>query len=280
MRLRTTSQTEIMSGPLQTITNCYRPPTPYIGSIPGGLTVGKQIFIQGLVPLHGNLLAINLACGPKLEPRDDVALHFVARFNENCVVRNTLQSGRWGPEERYGSFPFNKNYQFEVIILVEESQYKIAVNGQHFTEYQHRIPIHKVTHLTVECDVIISAVRIDAPIQQPMSYPASPQPMYNPPVPLTVPIQGGMFPGKMIFLAGTISPVAKRFTINIQDGMHGSSNKGLHFDVRINVDGHVNSIVAVNNQHFIEFKHRQGPLGRFNIVNVTGDITLQQVRFQ
>lgn len=70
--------------------------------------------------------AVNLQCGPNTNPRDDLALHVNARIHERVVVRNSLVSGQWGPEERHGSmFPFVPGQGFEILILAESNNYKV-----------------------------------------------------------------------------------------------------------------------------------------------------------
>ena len=69
--------------------------------------------------------AINLQCGPLMNPMDDLALHFNPRFHEKHVVRNTLLSGHWGHEEHHGHFPFHHEQGFEVLILAESNEYKV-----------------------------------------------------------------------------------------------------------------------------------------------------------
>ena len=67
----------------------------------------------------------------------DTALHFNIRFNENCVVRNTLQSGSWGSEERTGGMPFQKNYPFEIIILCQHHHYKVQIFLKTYMQYNY-----------------------------------------------------------------------------------------------------------------------------------------------
>ena len=69
--------------------------------------------------------SINLCYGPKMAP--DCALHFNPRFNQNCIVRNAMQSGSWGFEERDGGLPFAKGQLFEIIIMTTASSYQVCV---------------------------------------------------------------------------------------------------------------------------------------------------------
>ena len=70
---------------------------------------------------------ISLQAGPSIEPRSDTAFVFHVRFNESCVVRNTLQYGNWGTEERGDGFPFQRGVPMEVIILVKPHHYKVCI---------------------------------------------------------------------------------------------------------------------------------------------------------
>ncbi|MEQ2236801.1 hypothetical protein ILYODFUR_016369 [Ilyodon furcidens] len=86
----------------------------------------------------------------------DVVFHFNPRFTEQTVVRNSNLGGYWGPEEREGPFPFVQGRQFELKILVEEDMFKVAVDGTHLLEYEHRVGgLEEVTLLRVTGDIIL-----------------------------------------------------------------------------------------------------------------------------
>ncbi|KAL3217926.1 hypothetical protein MRX96_031855 [Rhipicephalus microplus] len=122
----------------------YNPPLPYVGPIPGGvLSVGTLIRIQGTPHHSARCFAINLQCGPNVHPRDDIALHLSPVFS---------------PPPRIS---------FEILILVEH-EYKIAINGKHYTEFRHRIPIQRVTHLTMDGDTTISLVQFEGVPSMPL----------------------------------------------------------------------------------------------------------------
>lgn len=305
------------------------PPIPYVGSIPGGnMTPGRQIIIQGMVPQYSEGFGINLANGSAIgNPRSDTAFHFNPRFNENCVVRNSLRGMKWAAEERHNGMPFARQMQFEIVIIADQYGYKVAVNNNHFCDFQHRLPLTSVNILTIEGSITINSIRFPAlqpPAYQPpptLSYPSSqpPMPLFNPAVPLTTGIPNGLFHGKMILISGT--PTAPtRFTINLQEGGLHNADIGLHFDVRIHSNHDTNTVVrnhrtrgqwgqeeraipyfpfvpkapfemiilcentcfkvALNNQHFVEFKHRLMPFSKFNMLNISGNISISQVRFQ
>ncbi|KAF7201282.1 galectin-3-like, partial [Nothobranchius furzeri] len=86
----------------------------------------------------------------------DVVFHFNPRFHEQTIVRNSNLGGYWGPEEREGPFPFVEGRRFELKILVEEDMFKVAVDGTHLLEYEHRASgLEEVTLLRVEGDIIL-----------------------------------------------------------------------------------------------------------------------------
>ncbi|XP_043219898.1 galectin-4-like isoform X2 [Amphibalanus amphitrite] len=136
----------------------YNPRMPYSEPIPGGpLTPGRMIRIQACPQPNASRFAINLQVGPNVNPRDDIALHINARFDENCIVRNSLIYQSWGDEERQPNFmPLQRGVNFEMLILCEQSEYKIAVNGQHFCEFRHRMSPQNATYLTMDGDVYVS----------------------------------------------------------------------------------------------------------------------------
>ncbi|CAG5126303.1 unnamed protein product, partial [Candidula unifasciata] len=109
---------------------------------------------------------VNLVCGGSQPEHHDVAFTFDVRFNfssnRNQVVRTHKAGGSWGPEELDQSyFPFSGNVPFEIVIIVEHHGFKIHVNGQHFTDFHHRIhPIQRITHLNVEGDVRLTQVKV------------------------------------------------------------------------------------------------------------------------
>lgn len=87
---------------------------------------------------------------------EDVVFHFNPRFHEQTIVRNSNLRGCWGPEEREGGFPFVQGQRFELKILVEEDSFKVAVDGTHLLEYEHRVGgLEEVTLLRVVGDVVL-----------------------------------------------------------------------------------------------------------------------------
>ncbi|KAK3921371.1 Galectin-5 [Frankliniella fusca] len=171
---------------------------PYRGLIPSGIFPGRMIRIQGRVLPSALRFAVNLQCGPNTEPRDDIAIHFSPQFDSQKVIRNSLHNLMWGPEESLGFFPFSQGQPFELILLCEATHFKIAINGQHYTEFEHRMAFQTVSHITVDGDIELTSVRFEDPPPEivpggttvtpssgyimPMAYDPTPQPAIYPSV--------------------------------------------------------------------------------------------------
>uniref|UniRef100_G3SME3 Galectin n=1 Tax=Loxodonta africana TaxID=9785 RepID=G3SME3_LOXAF len=228
---------------------------PFQGTILGGLQDGLQIIIKGAVlSSSGSRFSVNFQTG---SDEKDIAFHFNPRFEEGgYVVCNTKQKGSWGPEERKMQMPFQKGQPFEICVLVQSPDFKVAVNGSHFLQYSHRVPFHRADTISVQGALRLYSIEFQppdiwsvnsAPIGQtiihtmhstpgwvfpnptipPMVY-SSPSPTYL--VPYFTAIPGGLYPSKSIIVSGTILPNAQRFHINLRSG----SDIAFHLNPRFN----------------------------------------------
>lgn len=137
----------------------YNPPTPFTHLLPGGrLAPGLMVYISGRPHSEAVSFSVNFACGGI---GSDIAFHFNPRFHYKEVVRNTFLDGDWGPEEKKcHKFVFRQGVHFDMLIQVLPDRFNVAVNGQHYVEYQHRLqPLSRISHLTVEGDILIASCR-------------------------------------------------------------------------------------------------------------------------
>jgi len=132
----------------------HQPPVPYIDAIPGGLRPGSQIFITGTPNANANRFEVNLKAGP------DIAFHFNPRFHDRIVVANSCRSGNWDNEERQShQFPFMGSATFDLLIACDSNQLKVAVNGQHFITFAHRIPFQYIDAIEVRGDLRLQQIQ-------------------------------------------------------------------------------------------------------------------------
>lgn len=157
----------------------YNPIIPCVHPIPGGLYPGRMIRVQGSTPPGAQRFAINFQCGPNTDPRDDIALHLNFRFVEMCVVRNHLTAMSWGVEDTNGGMPLQRGESFEALILCEPQSIKVALNGIHFCEFPHRVPFQRISHLTVDGDVMIQFIGFEGAQPPPSQMYMSEPPAYG-----------------------------------------------------------------------------------------------------
>ncbi|XP_036078623.1 galectin-9 isoform X3 [Rousettus aegyptiacus] len=273
------------------------PMIPFSGTIQGGLQDGLQITVNGTVLYSsGTRFTVNFQVGPS---DNDIAFHFNPRFEESgYVVCNTKQKGCWGPEERKMQMPFQMGNPFEIIFLVQSSDFKPPGFWQASSAPITQTVIHTVQSTPGQM--------FPNPIISPMTYP---NPTY--PMPFFTSIPGGLYPSKSIIVSGTVLPSAQRFHINLCSGSDiafhlnprfdenvvvrntkinsfwGSEERsmprkmpfirGQSFSVWIMCEGHCLK-VAVDGQHLLEYYHRLKNLPAINNLEVAGDIQLTHVQ--
>ncbi|KRY16718.1 Lysocardiolipin acyltransferase 1, partial [Trichinella patagoniensis] len=122
---------------------------------------GMLIKVTGEVHEDAKWFAVNLQSGPRISPRDNIALHISPHFDgeQSRVVRNALKDQTWGEEEGYGPCPFQPGEKFEVMILAQTDHFKIAFNGLHYAEFAHRLPLVSINSIVVDGDVNLFEVR-------------------------------------------------------------------------------------------------------------------------
>lgn len=173
------------------------PPNPYVGTL--RIFPGTMVRVSGRPRTNATRFAINFQTGPSLNPRDDLALHLSPCFTPPRVVRNSLRHGAWGLEEAWGNGSILSPHQpFEIIILAEPDQFKIAINGGHYCEFKHRIPYQEITNLTIDGDVDVERITISSQSYAQPSYqtmPATAPPVNNAPYPPSSTIPGMPMPG-------------------------------------------------------------------------------------
>lgn len=81
-------------------------------------------------------------------------LHISIRLDEDEIVRNHYNI-KWGHEERHGDNPIEARATFELLILAEPACYKIAVDGEHFCTFNHRMPLNMAKFLVIngQCQI-------------------------------------------------------------------------------------------------------------------------------
>ncbi|XP_045041572.1 galectin-4 isoform X2 [Desmodus rotundus] len=233
--------------------------------------------------------------------------------------------GKWGKEEKKRSMPFRKGAAFELVIMVLAEHYKVVVNGNPFYEFGHRLPPQMVTHLQVDGDLELQSINFIGGQPSPNHGPGQScqpsldtlptmegPPIFNPPVPFTGRIQGGLTARRTIIVKGYVPPTSTSFVVNFKvgssgdlalhinprltegtvvrnsylNGSWGSEEKkisynpfgfGQFFDLSIRC-GLDRFKVYANGQHLFDYSHRLSAFQRVDTLEIQGDVTLSYVQ--
>uniref|UniRef100_A0A452ICR5 Galectin n=1 Tax=Gopherus agassizii TaxID=38772 RepID=A0A452ICR5_9SAUR len=284
----------------------HNPVIPYTGTILSGLLPGELVVIQGSVPDDSDRFQVDFQCGSSTKPRADVAFHFNPRFKRSgSIICNTLEKERWGWEEITYQMPFQKGKPFKIVFMVLKDKFQVSVNEKHLLLYNHRIKLERIDTLGIYGKIQIQTIQF---ISNNGEMPDGSQLV----VPYTARLNSALRPGRTVAIKGEVNKNSNSFAVNLKSSdskdiaLHlnpriktnvfvrnsylsdswGEEEKdvtnfpfspGMYFELLIFCDVHQYK-VAVNGVHILEYKHRFKQLEKINILEITGDIQLLDVR--
>ncbi|MFH4976130.1 hypothetical protein AB6A40_002839 [Gnathostoma spinigerum] len=124
---------------------------PYSESLKFG--PGKRIDITALPT--GNRVDVNLH-----KKNKDFAFQLSMRLGEGVIVRNAMENGQWGKEEREGGIPVRKGKIFDLMIANEKFGYQVFIDGKRFAAFSHRGDPSDIESVDVEGDAELYGLEI------------------------------------------------------------------------------------------------------------------------
>jgi len=176
---------------------------PYLARLDNLFQPGQSLVIRGIP--NGKKFDLNLTTGPRVEryEEDDVALHLSWRFNEKCIVFNSMERREWQKEERHKVSNSRDSQPFDIRIRAHDSHYEIYLDHKKFTDFRHRVPLNTVNYVFVQGDLILQTLAWEG------NY-------YS--MPYRGGIPGHFGPGRRLFVTGVTDGDAKSFHINLHAG--------------------------------------------------------------
>jgi len=190
-------------------------PVPYRSKLTERIEPGQTLIIKARTPDNATRFNINLHKDSPDFSGNDVPLHISVRFDEGKLVFNSFTKGEWGKEERR-PLPFKKGQPVDIRIRAHDNKFVVYADRKEVKEYEHRIPLQSVTHLSVDGDVVaLNHVQWGGRYY---------------PVPYESGIAGeGLTPGKSMLIYGIPEKKAKRFNINL---LKKNGDIALHLNIR------------------------------------------------
>ena len=96
------------------------------------------ISIEGKVRSKPHRLNLNLTSNEKSNATRP--LHISIRFDKQVIVFNSIRDGKWDVEETLKTFPFRRDSEFELSVLVTKNIYELSVDGKFVYAYKQRQP--------------------------------------------------------------------------------------------------------------------------------------------
>ncbi|XP_026218748.1 lectin, galactoside-binding, soluble, 2a [Anabas testudineus] len=121
--------------------------------------VGQTLTIVGVSKPDATNFAVNI--GPD---ETEIAMHINPRFNahgdENAVVCNSYQGGKWCEEHREGGFPFHQGEEFKIIIEFTPAEFLVTLSDGSKIHFPNRIGAEKYSVINIEGEARITSFEI------------------------------------------------------------------------------------------------------------------------
>lgn len=239
---------------------------------------GTTVLVQGRIRPNTVRFNVNLCTAADIF-KGDIAIHVNPRYDEgNAVIRNSFVNGVWGGEERDGpAFTVPTGGNVEILLLIRDDVIKFAYNGQHYSDYKHRIPKERIRYVITSGELQVTNITFFGPglpndsyggqfpyplqyqprggyyTQPSIGYPVptgylAPGGTYDQPrsgmTPSKYFIPGGLSTGRLVFITFTSGPLPTSQWIHVSFRLNESDGDvPFYFNPRFNWNGDKNVTV-------------------------------------
>ncbi|EYC08881.1 hypothetical protein Y032_0063g3411 [Ancylostoma ceylanicum] len=237
-------------------------PVPYRSVLQEKIEPGQTLIVKGSTIDESQRFTINLHSKSADFSGNDVPLHISVRFDEGKIVMNTFSNGEWGKEERKSN-PIKKGDSFDIRIRAHDDRFQIIIDQKEFKDYEHRLPLTSITHLSIDGDLYLNHVHwggkyymnsyVQSLSKRWVDYPCGfiASRLQNrggaystlSPVPYESGIAAGFQVDKTLLIFGTVEKKGKRFNVNL---LRRNGDIALHFNPRFDEKAVIRNALAAN----------------------------------
>uniref|UniRef100_A0A3Q4APQ4 Galectin n=1 Tax=Mola mola TaxID=94237 RepID=A0A3Q4APQ4_MOLML len=120
--------------------------------------VGQTLTVVGVSKPDASDFSVNIG------QDEDITLHINPRFNahgdENKVVCNSYQGGKWCEEVRAEGFPFHQGQEFKMVIDFTPAEFVVTLSDGSKIHFPNRIGAEKYSVMKFDGDVRITSFGI------------------------------------------------------------------------------------------------------------------------
>lgn len=121
--------------------------------------VGQTLTVVGVAKSDATNFVINIGPSEK-----EITMHINPRFNahgdQNAVVCNSFQDGKWCDEHREGGFPFKQGEEFTVVVEFTPTEFVVNLSDGSTIHFPNRIGFDKYAYLNFDGDARIISIQI------------------------------------------------------------------------------------------------------------------------
>ncbi|KAL3995206.1 32 kDa beta-galactoside-binding lectin [Acanthocheilonema viteae] len=187
---------------------------PYRSKLTERIAPGQTLIVKGKTLNDAKKFGVGLHRDSPDFNGGDIPLHISACFNKGKIAFNTFSNNSWGKKEKQ-KLPFKKGNAFDLRIRAHNSKFVIYCDGKEVKMFDYRVPLQWVTYVSIDGDTVIDHVQWGGKYY---------------PVPYESGIvDGGLLPGKSLYITGMPDKRSKRFNINL---LKQNGDIALHFNPR------------------------------------------------